>query len=130
MEARHGTVALAGGGRFEPAAVTEVALQEIRAELTAAGLDCGCRETVERILDGVARARSAHQRLEGLRNARQKRKGIAVLLKWLAEIEEITGAEPDLGVFDEAAALFEDIAALAATGAEASRRAGAVRARE
>jgi hypothetical protein len=127
MDARGNVIALAGGSRRTgPVSGTEVGLQEIKAGLAAAGLDCGCRETVERILDGVARARSAHQRLEGLRDARQKRNGIAVLLKLLAEIEEITGAEPDLGVFEEAAALFEDIAALAMAGAEASRKAGAL----
>ena len=127
MNASGNVVALAGEGRrIEPVSGTEVGLREIKAGLAAAGLDCGCRETVERILDGVARARGAHQRLEGLRDARQKRNGISVLLNLLAEIEEISGAEPDLGVFEEAAALFEDIASLAMAGADASRKAGAL----
>jgi hypothetical protein len=49
------------------------------------------------------------------------------LLELLADFEELTEAEPDLSAFDEAAALFEDIAAAAAAGAHAARRAGSMR---
>lgn len=109
-----------------PGISTNVPLDEIKASLAAAGLDCGCRNTVERILDQVACARHAHQQSVALRDARQKRNDIAALLNLLAEIDEISGAETDLGVFEEAASLFEDIAELAVVGVDASRKAGAL----
>lgn len=113
-------------GAKGPAVNAELLLDEVKVGLAAARLDCSCRERVKQILDRVTRARRAHQQRADLLDARQKRNGIAALLKLLAEIDEITGAEADLGVFEEAAALFEDIALLAAAGAKAFRRAGAL----
>ena len=100
-------------------------LHEVREGIAAASLDCSCRELVDQVIDRVSRARRAQQQSAALRDARQKRNGIAALLKLLADIDEITGAEPDRGVFEEAVALFEDIGALAAAGAAAARKAGA-----
>jgi hypothetical protein len=118
--------ALIAKGRRAPISNADLLVDEVKAGLAAARLDCQCRETVEQILDRVARARHTHQQQTGLQDARQKRDGIASLLRLLTEIDEITAAEADLGVFEEAAALFEDIAALAIVGADSVRRAGAL----
>lgn len=99
-------------------------LHEVRQQI--ASLDCSCRERVDQVIDRVSSARRTQQRIAALRDARHKRDGIAGLLELLADIDEITEAEPDTGVFEEAAALFKDIAALASAGAAAARKAGAV----
>jgi hypothetical protein len=103
-------------------------VEEVKASLASIAPDCPCRARVEEALDRVSHMRQRHQRTAALREARERRNSIMCLLELLAEIEELTDAEPDLSAFDEAAALFEDIAAAAAAGAHAARRAGSMRA--
>jgi hypothetical protein len=103
-------------------------VEEVKASLASIAPDCPCRERVEEALDRISHMRQRHQRTAALREARESRNSIMRLLELLAELEELTEAEPDLSAFDEAAALFEDIAAAAAAGAHAARRAGSMRA--
>jgi hypothetical protein len=102
-------------------------VEEVKASLASIAPDCPCRERVEQALDRISHMRQRHQRAAALREARESRNSIVCLLELLAEIEELTVAEPDLSAFDEAAALFEDVAAAATAGAQAVRRAGAMR---
>lgn len=99
-------------------------LEEVKASLAGTVPDCRCRHTVEETLDRIAQRRRSHWRGAALREARERRRTIICLVDLLAELDDITESEPDLSAFHEAAALFEDIAAAAAAGAQAARRAG------
>jgi hypothetical protein len=115
-------IVLSGGWPMR-AAAPDSFVEEVKASLAGIALDCRCRQTVEETLDRISLARQWHQRTAALREARERRNSIACLLDLLAELDELTEAEPDQSAFDEAAALFEDIAAAASTGADAARRA-------
>lgn len=100
---------------------TEGVVTRIRTILTAADLDCQCRDRLAVALDRFAALERERHRRRDLSEARHCRARIASLLELLAELHEITATEVDLGVYAEMVLLFEDIAASARDGAASMR---------
>lgn len=116
MRARHEWT----GGPTVPPRVDERLTARLRREL--AGLDCGCRDKAEAVLDGIDADEDARARAGALADARGMRDAIVLVLALLGEVDEIAADEPDRSAFAELADLFEDAAGFAAAGAEAMRR--------
>lgn len=94
--------------------------QRIQAVLS--GLDCECRERLDRALETFVSLEEKRNRRQALGDARHQRDIIVALTALLEEIDEIGLGEPDESVFEEIALLFEDIALAARAGAEAVRK--------
>ncbi len=118
-------VVLPGVWPMRPAAPDSF-VEEVKASLAIIAPGCPCQARVEEALDRISHMRQWHQRTAALREARESRNSIICLLELLAELEELTEAERDLSAFEEAAVLFEDIAAAATAGALAARRVGSI----
>lgn len=101
----------------------ETVVERLRRGLTEAGLDCDCRETADRVLDGVGAEEELILRASGLADARKMRDAIVVVIALLGELDELMPDEPDRTAFHEIAGLFQDVAEFATSGAEAARRA-------
>jgi hypothetical protein len=90
--------------------------------LAAANIDCKCRGRLDDALDRFTRLELQRTTRHLLLQAQHQRQRIASLLDLLQEIEDLTVTEVDPTVFDELAALFEDVAAAAQIGVTAMRQ--------
>lgn len=113
--------------RPEAAGTAEVA-RRIRNVIAAANTDCKCRGRLDEALDRFTQLERQRSTRHLLRQAQHQRHRIASLLDLLQEIEELTVNETDLSAFDELAALFEDVATAARSGATAMRQLAATEA--
>ncbi|TIO04687.1 MAG: hypothetical protein E5X88_30775 [Mesorhizobium sp.] len=95
----------------------------MRRGLAEAGLDCGCREAANDLLDRIGWDEDVIRRTGGLADARRMRDSIVIVLALLEELDSLTLDEPDRSAFHELAGLFDDISEFAAFGADAARRA-------
>lgn len=102
-------------------------VERLRQGIAEAGLDCGCREAANDLLDQAALEEDLAHRTSGLADARKMRDAIVIVLALLGELDELMPDEPDRGAFHEIAGLFQDVADFAAYGATASMRAGGQR---
>lgn len=106
-----------------PAAGRETVVERLRRGIAGAGLDCGCREAANAMLDRFGIEEDRVRRAGGLADARKMRDAIVLALQLLEELDELTPDEPDRTVFRDLAGLFGDIADFAAFGASAALRA-------
>lgn len=105
-------------GRNTPASDLIIRLRRV---LQPEGLDCACRETLDGALDRfdqLERRREARRRLT---DARDHKARIEALLTFLSDLDTLTEAESDRGVFEEMALLLVEIARSAEAGAAALR---------
>lgn len=98
-------------------------IERLRRGIAEAGLDCGCREKADHMLDRVGAEEDLVRRAGGLADARRMRDAIVIVLALLGELDELGPDEPDRSAFHEMAGLFQDIADFASFGATAARRA-------
>ncbi|MBS3652324.1 hypothetical protein KEU06_27410 [Pseudaminobacter sp. 19-2017] len=98
-------------------------VERLRRELNEAGLDCGCRDAADAMLERIGAEEGLARRAEGLANARRMRDAIVIVTALLCELDELTPEEPDRTAFHEIASLFQDVADFAASGALAARQA-------
>lgn len=98
-------------------------VQRLRRGIAEAGLDCGCREAADDMLDRVGAEEHMARRAAGLADARRMRDAIVIVLALLGELDELMPDEPDRSAFHELAGLFQDIADFALSGATAARQA-------
>jgi hypothetical protein len=85
-------------------------------------LDCECRSRLDEALARFATLESRRTARQHVLDARQQRERIEAILFFLKDLDDLTAAESDRGVFVEIAFLFDDIAMIAREGAEAMRR--------
>lgn len=98
-------------------------LDRIRAVVGTLELDCGCRGKLDTALRRFEALESRRQLRGLILDARNQAERIAALLELVGEIDTVTMDEPDFGVFDEIALLFQDISRAAVCGAEDMGRA-------
>lgn len=96
-------------------------ISEVRTALLGAGLDCECEEKAKQALDRLSALGVHAYADERLAKSRQQREAIRRLLPFLSELDELTSQEPDISAFEEAAVLFDEVAAAAHSGAAALR---------
>lgn len=96
-------------------------VHRIRRVLSSVQLDCECRTTLDGALDRFSDLEYRRRLRNGLRQARQQREWIKTQLSFLAELDEITEHEDDHSVFEEMAALFDEIGASAKSAAQTIR---------
>lgn len=101
----------------------ETVVERLRRGIAEAGLDCGCRETANDVIDRIGAEEDLIIRADGLAEARKMRDAILIVLALLGELDELMPDEPDRTAFHEMANLFRDVADFASFGAEAARRA-------
>jgi len=107
----------------DPPPGRETVVERLRRGIAEAGLDCGCRETANDMLDRATAEEDLIRRAEGLADARKMRDAILVVLALLGELDELMPDEPDRSAFHEIASLFRDVADFAAHGAASATRA-------
>jgi hypothetical protein len=93
----------------------------LRRILSSLHLDCECRATLDGALDRFSDLELRRQLRTALAEARRQREWIAAQVGFLAELDEITEHETDVSVYEEMAALFDEIGASAIGAAEAIR---------
>jgi len=98
-------------------------VERLRRGLSEAGLDCGCRNAANEMLDRIDVEDDLIRRGTGLADARRMRDAIVIVLALLGELDELMPDEPDGSAFLEIADLFEDLSGFATRGAQASRKA-------
>lgn len=96
-------------------------ITEVRIALLGAGLDCECEEKPKQALDRLSAFSAYAHADERLEKSRRQREAIRRLLPFLTELDELTSQEPDLSALEEAAVLFDEVAAAAHSGATALR---------
>ena len=96
-------------------------VERLRRELSEAGLDCGCRDAAEAMLERIGAEQGLACRAEGLANARRIRDAIVIVTALLGELDLLTPEEPDRTAFHEIASLIQDITDFASCGASAAR---------
>ena len=101
----------------------ETVVERLRRGIAEAGLDCGCRESANDMIDRIDAEEDLIVRADGLAEARKMRDAIVMVLALLGELDELMPDEPDRTAFHEIASLFRDVADFASFGAEAARRA-------
>ncbi|MCV0396743.1 MAG: hypothetical protein K5872_22440 [Rhizobiaceae bacterium] len=101
----------------------ETVVERLRRGIAETGLECGCREAADDMLDRVGAEDDLVRRAAGLADARKMRDAIVVVLALLGELDDLMPDEPDRSAFFEIAGLFQDVADFAAYGADAARRA-------
>jgi hypothetical protein len=101
----------------------ESVVERMRRGLADAGLDCGCRDAANDLLDRIGSDQDVIRRAGGLADARRMRDSIVMVLALLEELDSLTPDEPDRSAFHELAGLFDDISEFAVFGAGAARRA-------
>lgn len=101
----------------------ETVVERLRRSIAEAGLDCGCREAANDMLDRVGEEEDFVRRAGGLADARKMRDAIVVALALLGELDDLMPDEPDRSAFHEIAGLFQDVAGFAAYGATSAIRA-------
>ncbi|HTN61696.1 MAG TPA: hypothetical protein VL147_09085 [Devosia sp.] len=85
-------------------------------------IDCSCRGRLADALMRFANLERRRQALRYLTIARHQRDVIVSLLDLLKEIDEFYATEGEESVYEEAAMLFDDVAAAAIAGAASMRR--------
>lgn len=98
-------------------------MDRLRRGIAEAGLDCGCQEAANDMLDRAGVEERLIRRAEGLAEARKMRDAIVLVLALLGELDDLMPDEPDRSVFHEIAGLFQDVADFAAHGATSAIRA-------
>ena len=96
-------------------------ISEVRHALFGIGLDCECEEKAKKALDRLAAFGAHADADERLEKSRRQREAIRRLLPFLSELDGLTSQEPDLSALEEAAVLFDEVAAAAHSGAAALR---------
>ncbi|MEX0406722.1 hypothetical protein ABGN05_13690 [Aquibium sp. LZ166] len=96
-------------------------ISEVRTALLGAGLDCECEKKAKQTLDRLSTLGADADAGKRLEKSRQQREAIRRLLPFLSELDGLTPQEPDLSAFEEAAVLFDEVAAAAHGGAAALR---------
>jgi hypothetical protein len=109
--------------RGSEAIAPESVVERMRRGLADAGLDCGCQEAANDLLDRIGSDQDIIRRAGGLADARRMRDSIVMVLALLEELDSLTPDEPDRSAFHELAGLFDDISEFAVFGAGAARRA-------
>lgn len=84
--------------------------------------DCGCRGRLTDALHNFAELERRRRARRHLADARGQRDAIVSLIDLLRELDEFYAGEGDRTVYEEAAMLFDDIAAAAIKGARDLRR--------
>jgi hypothetical protein len=102
---------------------TETVVERLRQGIAEAGLDCGCRETANNLVDKLSAEEDLIKRSSGLAEARRMRDAILIVTALLGELDDLMPDEPDRTAFHEIASLFQDVAEFASCGAEAATRA-------
>lgn len=123
MYLKHPAALFSNGDRLPDGNDNESLVQRLRREIAEAGLDCGCREAANDVLDRVGAEEDLIRRAAGLADARRMRDAIVLVLALLGELDELMPDEPDRSAFHEIAGLFQDVAEFAAFGATAARQA-------
>lgn len=114
-------IAFAAIGRRS--AGTGTVVERLRQGIADAGLDCGCRETANELVDRLGAEEDLIMRSSGLAEARKMRDAILIVTALLGELDELMPDEPDRTAFHEIASLFQDVVEFASFGAEAATRA-------
>lgn len=117
MKANSGVLARpasADGGR-------ETVVERLRRGIAEAGLNCRCKHAANDVLDRVGAEEELIRRARGLADARKMRDAIVAVLALLGEIDELDASEQDRTVFQEIAALFQDVSDYAAHGVVSAR---------
>ena len=96
-------------------------VSRLRRVISTVDLNCHCPTRLEAALDRFTALEHRREARKALLAARGHRDQIIARLTFLAEIDELTEQEPDITVFTETAALFEEIAGAAADAARAVR---------
>ncbi len=99
----------------------------LRRILSSVHLECACQSTLHGALQRFSDLECRRRLRSALAEARRRREWIAAQLEFLAEIDEITESEPDESVFDEVAALFDEVGTAARSAAQSLREARAAR---
>lgn len=92
-------------------------VEGLRTGIAAAGLDCGCQDAANDMLDRVDRDDRLARRTSGLADARKMRDAIVLVLALLEELDDLMPDEPDRSALHEIAGLFRDVADFATHGA-------------
>lgn len=103
---------------------SEILVERIRSIIGTVALDCDCRQRVNDALGRFAEMEQQREIRRHLLSSRHHRAAIAALIELLAELDDISWAETDRGVFVEFAHLFEDISEHALRGAADLRQMG------
>jgi hypothetical protein len=96
-------------------------VSRLRRVLAAVDLDCGCRTTLDGVLNRFTSLEYRRQMRQALASAREQKDQIIARVAFLAELDEITIRESDQTVFEEMALLFDEIGAAAAEASNAIR---------
>lgn len=123
MHTRNLTAPSRKAGRFPDGNDNESLVQRLRRGIAEAGLDCGCEEAANDMLDRVGAEEDLVRRAAGLADARRMRDAIVIVLALLGELDALMPDEPDRSAFHEIADLFQDVADFASFGAMAARQA-------
>ena len=110
-------------GSFRLPADRETVGERLRRGIAEAGLDCGCQEAANDMLDRLGAEENLVRRASGLADARTMRDAIVIVLALLGELDDLMPDEPDRSAFHEIAGLFQDIADFASRGVAAAIRA-------
>lgn len=105
------------------AAGAETVVERLRRSIAEAGLECGCRQAADDMLDRVGAEEDLMRRAAGLADARKMRDAIVLVLALLGELDDLMPDEPDRSALHEISGLFQDIADFATHGAAAVARA-------
>lgn len=96
-------------------------LHRLRRVLSSLRLDCECRATLDGALDRFSDLEYRRRLKSALGEARRKKERIAAQLCFLTDLDEITERESDESVYEEMAALFDEIGVTAAGAAQVIR---------
>lgn len=103
-------------------------VKRIRKVIDNVELDCECRARLDDVLTRFTMLEDRRVLRQQLVRARQHRERIKAILDFLQEVDDLITTEPDRSVYTELALLFEEVAAIAAEGADSLHRLGALRA--
>jgi len=107
--------------RSAPPTSTSELIGRLRRVLRPEELNCTCRETLDGALDRFDQLERRREWRRQLTTARDHKERISALLVFLSELDALTEAESDRGVFEELALLFIEIVRSAEAGAAALR---------
>jgi hypothetical protein len=100
-------------------------VERLRRVLGSVDLECACRMTLNGVLERFSDLERRRRLRSALSEARRQRKWIAGQLDFLAELDELTENESDVSVFEEVAALFDEIGIAARSAAQTIRETSA-----
>lgn len=96
-------------------------LHRLQRVLSSLHLDCECRATLDGALDRFSDLEYLRRLKSALGEARRQKEWIAAQLCFLTDLDEITEHETDESVYEEMAALFDEISVAAASAAHVIR---------